>query len=213
LDPEVSSPLPLPLPLSLLLPLPFLFPCARSLHASPARPRPRGLARPRMAAARPAPRAPFRRLARPRSPRGLAPSGPARPQPRAPARPTRLAPAPRPCPACPAPRPRALASSFHSLGPCAASCAPPCLASWQPCALAALSRAPAWPRMPPTRVQRVCARNCSCAAFDFQLYPFFNFSLVDVLFRALCRATFHFKSSSVDVCRRAFHRATLNVSL
>jgi hypothetical protein len=76
------------------------------------------------------------------------------------------------------------------------------------------------------------ARNCSCTAFDFQLYPFFNFSLVDVLCRALrratiqfkfilvndrCRAlrrvTFRFKFSSVDVCRRAFRLAMLNVSL
>jgi hypothetical protein len=72
------------------------------------------------------------------------------------------------------------------------------------------------------------ARDCSRAAFDFQHYPFLNFSLVDVLCRAtiqfkfifvndlsraLRRVTFRFKFSSVDVCRRAFCRATLNVSL
>jgi hypothetical protein len=76
------------------------------------------------------------------------------------------------------------------------------------------------------------AHNCSCAAFDFQLYPFFNFSLVDVLCHALRRAmiqfkfifvndlchalrrtTFRFKFSSIDVCCRAFRRVTLNISL
>jgi hypothetical protein len=131
-----------------------------------------------------------------------------------------------------APRPRAPASAFRALSPRVVSHAPPRLASRQPCALAALSRAPAWPRVPPARTTCSRARNCSCAAFDFQLYPFFNFSLVDELCRALhratiqfkfifvndlCRAlhraTFHFKFSSVDVCRRAFRHAALNVSL
>jgi hypothetical protein len=81
--------------------------------------------------------------------------------------------------------------------------------------------------VPPVR-----ARDCSCVAFDFQFNPFFNYSLVDVLRRALRRAMIHFKFifinelcralrhamfrfkfSSVDVCRRVFRRATLNVSL
>jgi hypothetical protein len=84
----------------------------------------------------------------------------------------------------------------------------------------------------PLRAQHVRACDCSCAVFDFQFNPFLNFSLVDVLRRALrratihfnfifinelcrafCCATFRFKFSSVDVCRHAFHRATLNVSL
>jgi hypothetical protein len=75
----------------------------------------------------------------------------------------------------------------------------------------------------PRHAWRVRARNCSCVAFDIQLNPFFNFSLVDVLCRALRRATIHFKFtfvndlcralrramfclkfSSVDVCRHAF---------
>jgi hypothetical protein len=106
-------------------------------------------------------------------------------------------------------------------------------------------------RAPGVRAACSRPRNCSCMAFDFQLYPFFNFSLVDVLRRALCRttihfkfifinvlcrvlrlatiqfkfifvndlcctlrrATFRFKFNSVDVCRRAFRRATPNVSL
>jgi hypothetical protein len=84
----------------------------------------------------------------------------------------------------------------------------------------------------PRHARRVRARNCSCVAFDFQLNPFFNFSLVDVLCCALCRAMIHFKFtfvndlcralrhtmfrlkfSSVNVCRRVFRRATPNVSL
>jgi hypothetical protein len=149
-----------------------------------------------------------------------------------------LAPRPRaPCgslprPARPAPRPRAPVSAFRALGPRATFRTPSHLASRQPCAPAALSRAPMWPRVPPTRAACSRARNCSCAAFDFQLYPFFNFSLVDVLCRglrrttiqfkfifvndlcrALRRAIFRFKFSLVDICHRAFRRATPNVSL
>jgi hypothetical protein len=70
------------------------------------------------------------------------------------------------------------------------------------------------------------------AMFNFQFNPFFNFSLVDVLRRALrhatihfkfifinelCRAlrrtTFHFKFGFDDVCHRAFRRVMLNVYL
>jgi hypothetical protein len=103
-------------------------------------------------------------------------SGPAAPRPRPPAaclrpgglarpaasRPAAWRPAaPRapcgspPCqrPARPASRPHALASAFHALSPRAASHAPPRLASRQLCALVALLRAPAWPRVPPARTQ------------------------------------------------------------
>jgi hypothetical protein len=100
---------------------------------------------------------------------------------------------------------------------------PPRLASWRPCA-------PAWPRVP-RRAQRVRTPDCVVRRLTFSLIHF-NFSLVDVLHRALhrtmihfrfifinelCRAlrraTFHFKFSSTGVCRRAFRRATLNVSI
>jgi hypothetical protein len=94
-------------------------------------------------------------------------------------------------------------------------------------------RATACPALCPGVASRAPdARDCSCAAFDFQLNPFFNFSLVDVpchalrramihfkfifindLCRALRRATFRLKSKSVDVSRRVFRRVTLNVSL
>jgi hypothetical protein len=40
-----------------------------------------------------------------------------------------------------------------------------------------------------------------------------NFRLFNVWRRASSRATFRFKLSFDDVCRRAFRRATLNVSL
>jgi hypothetical protein len=167
-------------------------------------------ARPRAPTARAPPWRPCApSVARPR-PGGLVPCGPARP--------LRLAPTPvsrasgrvprRPHSARSAPaRPRASR--------------PDSRAPWWPCRV--LRRGLACPRR---------ARNCSCTAFDFQLYPFFNFSLVDVLCRALrratiqfkfilvndrCRAlrrvTFRFKFSSVDVCRRAFRLAMLNVSL
>jgi hypothetical protein len=220
-----SPPLSLSLSLSLLLPLPFLFPCAGSLCASPTCSRPRGLARPRPGGGsprRPRLRPPRSWPLRARALRRLAPRPPRRPclapgglVPRGPAHPLRLAPRAR----VPRVRPRAPASAFRALGP-RASC-PGSRAPWQP------SRVPHRGLVCPRR-----ARNYSCAAFDFQLYPFFNFSLVDVLCRALrratiqfkfifvndlCRAlrraTFRFKFSSVDVCRRAFRRATPNVSL
>jgi hypothetical protein len=53
------------------------------------------------------------------------------------------------------------------------------------------------------------ARNCSCAAFDSQLYLFFNFSLVDVLRRALRRATIRFKFIFINVLCRALRGATI----
>jgi hypothetical protein len=42
---------------------------------------------------------------------------------------------------------------------------------------------------------------------------YFKFIFINELCRALRRATFRFKFSLDDVCRRAFRRATLNVSL
>jgi hypothetical protein len=42
---------------------------------------------------------------------------------------------------------------------------------------------------------------------------YLNFRLFKMRRRASRRAAFHFKPSSVDVCRRAFRRAMLNVSL
>jgi hypothetical protein len=156
LDPEVSSPpLSLSLSLSLLLPLPFLFPCAGSLCASPTCSRPRGLARPRPGGGsprRPRLRPPRSWPLRARALRRLAPRPPRRPclapgglVPRGPAHPLRLAPRAR----VPRVRPRAPASAFRALGPRM----PPRLVPRQPCALAALSRAPSWPRVPPTRAQ------------------------------------------------------------
>jgi hypothetical protein len=53
------------------------------------------------------------------------------------------------------------------------------------------------------------ARNCSCTAFNFQLDPFFNFSLVDVPRRALRRATIQFKFIFIKVLCRALHRVTI----
>jgi hypothetical protein len=41
----------------------------------------------------------------------------------------------------------------------------------------------------------------------------FKFIFINELCLALRRVTFRLKFSSVDVCRRAFRRATLNVSL
>jgi hypothetical protein len=182
----------LPLPLPLLLPLPCLFPCAHPLRArgpvasrvrpgggSPrAPPRPGGLAcGPRAPAAARGPRARDpctpalrrRRLA-PR-PSGSAPApvapipgGPAHPWPRVPARPTRhlrLAPAPTsrtsgptaPCPDVRVPRAR-----------------PPQLASREPCALAALSRAPALPRVPPARAHAtIVARRSTFSFIPFSI--------------------------------------------
>jgi hypothetical protein len=72
----------------------------------------------------------------------------------APARPPVAPLAPRPR-APPAARPRAPASAFRALGPRAASRAPPRRTSRQSCALAALSHAPTWPRVPLARAQRV----------------------------------------------------------
>jgi hypothetical protein len=110
-----------------------------------------------------------------------------------------------------------------------------------PVARAPCPRGPAYAPRQPLRVPR---RRLACS-WRAQRVPthvtlvarrstlsliYFNFSLVDVLHRALrratihskfifinelCRAlrraTFHFKFSSVDVCRRAFRRVTLNV--
>jgi hypothetical protein len=53
------------------------------------------------------------------------------------------------------------------------------------------------------------ARNYCCATFNFQLYPFFNFSLVDVLRRALRHATIQFKFIFINVLCRALRRATI----
>jgi hypothetical protein len=146
-----------------------------------------------------------------RWPRARAPVAPLA---RGPARPLRLTPHPRP--ARPTPRPRGSAPRT-------------------PVPRVPAAVRPGGPVACPGEASRAPgarARNCSCTTFDFQLYPFFNFSLVDVschalhratiqfkfifvndLCRALRRTTFRFKFSSVDVCRRAFHRATLNVSL
>jgi hypothetical protein len=94
-------------------------------------------------------------------------------------------------------------------------------------------RALAGPAPCPSLASRApVARDCSGTAFNFQLNPFFNFSLVDVPCRALRRTTIHFKFifindlccalrratfrlkfKSVDVSRRAFRRAMLNISL
>eukprot|EP00267_Zea_mays_P043591 XP_020395697.1 basic proline-rich protein-like [Zea mays] len=91
-------------------------------------PRPYG-SRPSLAAVRPLGGSPA-----PRRPGALRPRAP---------------PAARPHARVPRIRPRAPTSAFRALGPRA----PSCLASRQPCALVALSRAPAWPRVPPARAQ------------------------------------------------------------
>ena len=84
----------------------------------------------------------------------------------------------------------------------------------------------------PQRAQRALARTTVVVRRSTLSLIYFNFSLVDVLRRALRRAAIHskfifinelcrtlrramfrFKFSSVDVCRRAFRRATLNVFL
>jgi hypothetical protein len=243
-------PPPLPFPLRAFL---ARVPCA------PAAPRPRvsahGGGSPR-APLRPGGRAPP--PARPTRPSRPSPTAvPTRPsRPSLAARPAPLAPLPRTQRPCSPTTPRSRSS--HALSPCAAPVsrvsgpAAPCpgvrvprarpprrvLRTPAPRVLAAVCPGGpvACPGMashaPDARAACLRARNCSCAAFDFQLYPFFNFSLVDVLCRALrratiqfkfifvydlCRAlrraTFHFKSSSVDVCRCAFRRATLNVYL
>jgi hypothetical protein len=125
-------------------------------------------------------------------------------------------------PAAPRPLPWWLARALAA--PCPGDCAPR-----RPRVPSALR--PGGPASCPSVASRAVF-DCSCATFDFQLNPFFNFSLVDVLCRALRRVTIHFKFifindlcraihratfrlkfSSVDVCRRAFCHATLNVSL
>jgi hypothetical protein len=60
-------------------------------------------------------------------------------------------------------------------------------------------------RAPGVRAACSRARNCGCTTFDFQLYPFFNFSLVDVL----RRATIQFKFIFINVPSRALRRATI----
>jgi hypothetical protein len=64
-------------------------------------------------------------------------------------------------------------------------------------------------RAPGVRAACSRARNYSCATFDFQLYPFSNFSLVDVLRRALRRATIQFKFIFINVLCHALRRATI----
>jgi hypothetical protein len=112
---------------------------------APARPRPAAAARPR--ARGPVPVAPH-------------PGGLARAPQRSP-RPVGLAPR---GPACP----RALRAQ-----PRISSRAPVRLASRQPCALSVLSRAPAWPHVPPACVQRVRARATVVARRStFSFIPF-----------------------------------------
>jgi hypothetical protein len=118
-----------------------------------------------------------------------------------------------PCSWCPLPwqpRPRP-----RSLAPCGPTC-PRALCS----APRRVSCAPA-PRVPAAvcpvghiacpSMRAACshARNCSCTAFDSQLYLFFNFNLVDVLRHALRRATIHFKFIFINVLCRSLRCATI----
>eukprot|EP00267_Zea_mays_P053320 XP_020406433.1 uncharacterized protein LOC109945055 [Zea mays] len=148
-------------------------PRAREPHAPPRRlacpprrpPCPRVLpspgGSPGLAAPRPCP--PAASLApRPRARRPCSPAAPCAP----------CGSPPRPRPARLAPRPRAPASAFRALGPAPRPAQPRASRFDNRAPCAALSHAPAWPRVPPVRAQRIRARNCSCAAFDFQLYPF-----------------------------------------
>jgi hypothetical protein len=213
LDPEVSSP---PLSLSLSLSL-SLFPspplssplCAPFLPVAP--PRWLGLLR----------RVPARRRLGPCA-------APARPSPDVPR------PASRPCARRrrrPHLRPHARGPSAPGGGgsaPCPSRPLPRRPRPRPPAAPRRVSRAPA-PRVPATvcpigpivcpsvasRALGVCAacsraRNCSCVVVDFQLYPFFNFSLVNMLCRALCRATIQSKFIFVNDLCRALRRATFH---
>jgi hypothetical protein len=85
-----------------------------------------------------------------------------------------------------------------------------------------VSRAPA-PRVPAAvcpvgpvacpGVRAACsrARNCSCAAFDSQLYLFFNFSLVDVLRRCFVARRFDLNSSLLMCCVARFVARRFNL--
>jgi hypothetical protein len=193
---------PLSLSFSPSPPLPS-FPRARSLRVLAAL-RARAQAAPRPGG--PARLAPWRLPAAPRPwPAVAVPGGPA-----------------RPCPSGPTPRrPRVPVSR-----------APARPRPGGPAPQQALPHVPVWPRVPPARAACSRAGDYSCVAFDFQLNPFFNFSLVDVLCRTLRRATIYFKFifindlcrvlrrttfrlkfKSVDISHRVFRRATLNVSL
>jgi hypothetical protein len=60
-------------------------------------------------------------------------------------------------------------------------------------------------------VRAACSHACnySCAAFDFQLDPFFIFSLVDVPRCALLRPTIQFKFIFIKVLCRALRHTTI----
>jgi hypothetical protein len=195
-------------------------------RAPPARPCPEATA---SLAARPRVPAPPHARQRRLGPAAVAPACPtaaARPRARA-RRQRRLGPTParlvpggsapcpsRPLPQRPRPRPRGPSASHP--------------AAWRPAAPVhptrsaprCISHAPA-PRVPAVvcsvgpvtypGVRAACshARNCSCAAFDSQLYLFFNFSLVDVLRRTLRRTAIHFKFIFINVLCRALCCTTI----
>jgi collagen type I alpha len=168
--PRGELPSPLPLPLSLPLSLPFRLPCAPP-SSPPMHPLPLPVARPDGS-----PR-PFRVASRAPAPRGLAPDGPATPRPRPYALSRRLlgpaAPAPlharapvarRPLAPAPVARPRGpRVRAPWRLVPAPRTPAAACLGGHR-------ARDPALACL--RHAQRVRARDCSCAAFNFQCNPF-----------------------------------------
>jgi hypothetical protein len=123
------------------------------------------------------------------------------PWPRASGRARSRAPAPLPrAGATPLPRvPRALGRAFVR------SCPIPCPGSPAP-------RAPAWFTCP-RHAQLALARAIVVALRSTLVLIHFNFSLVDVLRRALHRATVHSKFVFINVLRRALRRATILLNL
>jgi hypothetical protein len=64
-------------------------------------------------------------------------------------------------------------------------------------------------RVPPARAAHSRARDRSCVMFNFGLFNF-KFGLVDVLHRALRRATIHFKFTFTHVLCRTLCRVTIH---